>query len=76
MVLEISCVLPIMLAMAKLPVIRYAIKNVALDPVMRQLMVLTMLLRGASITVCLGLATEHVLQWQILSVFLRPDHAV
>jgi hypothetical protein len=46
MVLEIICVMPIIPATAKLPVSRYAIKKVALDPVKRQLTVLTMLLRG------------------------------
>jgi hypothetical protein len=55
MVLVIICVMPITPAMAKLPINRYAIKNVALEPVTRQLMVLTKLLRGASITACLGL---------------------
>jgi hypothetical protein len=48
MVLVIICVTPITPAIAKLPVNRYAIKNVAPEPVTRQLMVLTKLLRGES----------------------------
>jgi hypothetical protein len=46
MVLEIICVMPITPAMAKLPVSRNAIKNVADEPVSRQLIVLTMLRLG------------------------------
>jgi hypothetical protein len=46
MVLVIICVTPITPAIAKLPINRYAIKNVADDPVTRQLTVLTMLRRG------------------------------
>ena len=60
MVLDIICVIPITPAIAKLPVSRYAIKKVALDPVTLQLMVLTKLLRGASITACLRLAIVRV----------------
>jgi hypothetical protein len=55
MVLVTICVTPITPATARLPVNRYAIANVAPEPVMRQLMVLTKLLRGASITACLQL---------------------
>jgi hypothetical protein len=48
-VLDIICVTPITPATAKFPVKMYAIKKVALEPVMRQLTVLTMLLRVVSI---------------------------
>jgi hypothetical protein len=46
MVFDIICVTPMTPAMAKLPVSRNAIKNVADEPVSRQLMVLTMLRLG------------------------------
>jgi hypothetical protein len=52
MVLDTICVTPIIPAAARLPVIKYAIKNVAEEPVILQLMVLTKLLYGESITAC------------------------
>jgi hypothetical protein len=48
MVLDIICVTPIIPATAKLPVIAYAIKNVAVDPVIRQVTVFTTLLAAVS----------------------------
>jgi 5'-3' exonuclease len=44
MLLDINCTTPITPAMAKLPVMMYAIKNVADDPVTRQVKVFTILL--------------------------------
>jgi 5'-3' exonuclease len=43
MLLDINCTTPITPAMAKLPVMMYAIKNVADDPVTRHVTVFTIL---------------------------------